>query len=194
MNKKCIAFTREEYEKIIDAIRRGFTLDGVKVRPNPRIATICVVQSCLGLRLGDILKLRMNNFVYDVDKWRLDMNEQKTGKHRDFTVPDKVYNFIQNWAYTNNIGKDAKLFDISERQVELHLNKALKYTGIGVGRHGSHSFRKMYAKLAFEESNHNIELVRTLLQHSSVSVTQLYLGVSSDQVEKAIEKTAMNLV
>lgn len=194
MNKKCLAFSKEEYEKVINAIRCGFTLDGVKVRPNPRIATICIVESCLGLRLGDVLKLRMTDFIYDSGRWRLDIKEQKTGKSRTFTVPDEIYNFIQSWAYNNNINKKAKLFDVCERQVELHLNKALKYTGIPVGSHGSHSFRKMFATSVYNENNHDIELVRILLQHSSVNISQRYLGVSQERVEQAIEKTVTNLI
>lgn len=50
MNKKWVALTEEQYRESINLLRNGFKLDGVAIRPNPRIATVCVVQACLGLR------------------------------------------------------------------------------------------------------------------------------------------------
>ena len=39
MNKKTRALSKEEYEKIIETIQYGFIYNGIKVQPNPRIAT-----------------------------------------------------------------------------------------------------------------------------------------------------------
>lgn len=49
MNKRCVAFTKEEYEKCIQLLRNGFRLStGVVVKPNERIATICLIEAVLG--------------------------------------------------------------------------------------------------------------------------------------------------
>jgi len=37
-------------------------------------------------------------------------------------------------------------------------------------------------------NHYNIELVRTLLQHSSVNVTQRYIGIGSKEMEDALKK------
>ena len=71
MNKRCIALTEEQYKESISLLRSGFDLNGVHVRPNPRIATVLVLQACLGLRLGDTLQLRMTSFIKDGNRWRL---------------------------------------------------------------------------------------------------------------------------
>ena len=39
----------------------------------------------------------------------------------------------------------------------------------------------------FENNDYNFEIVRELLQHSTVAVTQKYLGVTSKQVANAID-------
>ena len=78
MNKKCVALTDEQYRRSIELLRHGFMLDGRLVKPNERIAAAEVVQASLGLRLGDVLDLRMSSFVRDGDRWRLDIMEQKT--------------------------------------------------------------------------------------------------------------------
>ncbi|OJT80400.1 integrase [Clostridioides difficile] len=43
----------------------------------------------------------------------------------------------------------------------------------------THSFRKLYATTQFEKSNNNLELVKELLNHSSVATTQRYIRGNS---------------
>lgn len=48
----------------------------------------------------------------------------------------------------------------------------------------------MFATRVYLENDCNIELVRLLLQHSSVAVAQRYIGISQKIVEDALAKTA----
>lgn len=194
VNKKCIALTEEQYKESIALLRSGFDLDGVSVRANPRIATIEVLQACLGLRLGDVLKLKMSSFIKDGNRWRLDIVEQKTKKVRNFTVPVEVYSFIQQYAIDSNIGKDVKLFDISERQVERQLSKVFSKMNLPLKSYSSHSYRKYFATQVYVNNDFNIQLVQTLLQHSSVQTTQRYLSIGSKQIEDALAMTAASIV
>lgn len=73
MNKKCVALTNEEYERVIDLLRNGFVYKEHMIRPNGRIATIAILETTLGLRLGDVLKLRLSSFVRDGGNWKLDI-------------------------------------------------------------------------------------------------------------------------
>ena len=188
MNKKCVALTQDEYKESIRLLKEGFELEGVIVKPNERIATLEMLQATLGLRLGDILKLRLSSFIKDGERYRLDIVEQKTGKTRNFTVPLEVYTFIQGYAIEKGMSKEAKLFDVSERQVERHLNKVFTKMGLPLRNYGSHSYRKYFASQIYINNDMNIELVRLLLQHSSVVTTQRYIGVSSKTVEDALAK------
>ena len=194
MNKRCVALTQEQYERSIELMRNGFMLSGVLVKPNGRIAAVEVVQACLGLRLGDTLRLCMSSFIKDGGRWRLDIVEQKTGKVRQFTVPVEVYSFIQDYAMDRGISRSARLFDISERQVERHLNKVFEKMGLPLRQYGSHSFRKFFATKVYLDNEMNIELVRVLLQHSSVAISQKYIGISQKMVEDALAKTASHII
>ncbi len=194
MNKKCVALTYEQYAQSIYLLRSGFVLNGVTVRPNDRIATIEVLQATLGLRLGDTLNLRMTSFVKDSNRYRLNITEEKTGKLRTFTVPVEVYSFIQGYAISNSIKPEARLFDISSRQVERHLNMVFVKMGLPLERYGSHSYRKYFATKIYNDNNYDIELVRVLLQHSSVTTTQRYLSISNKQVEDALAMTSKHLI
>ena len=186
MNKRTRAIDEDTYKLIISTIRNGFVNNGVVHNRNERIATILVIEYNLGLRVGDILNLTMNSFVKEGNRYRLDIYEQKTGKFRNFTVPNEVYQFVRDYAYAHNISTKAKLFPITERAVLKHLKVVCSHLGLdGVG---SHSFRKGFATNVYVNNHYNIELVRTLLQHSSVNVTQRYIGIGSKELEDAISK------
>ena len=193
MNKRCVALSDEQYRESIRLLREGFVLEGKIIKPNPRIATVAVLQASLGLRLGDVLQLNMGSFIKESGRWKLNIKEQKTGKVRDFTVPVEIYSFIQDYAINMGISNTAKLFDISERQVERHLNKVFSKMELPLRSFGSHSYRKYFATRVYLDNEMNIMIVKTLLQHSSVAVTQRYIGLSQKTVEDALAKTVAHL-
>jgi integrase len=194
MNKRCVAYSDAEYERVVSLLRNGFMLEGHHIRPNSRVATIVVLEATLGLRLCDILNLRMTSFIKDGERYRLDIVEKKTGKKREFTVPIEVYSYIQSYALNSGISADAKLFDISERQVQRHLNLAIRKMGLNLRNYGSHSARKYFSTKVYIDSGYNISLVQKLLQHSSSSITERYIGISQKDVEMALEKTKCHLL
>lgn len=187
LNKKTIALTEEQYKEIISTMRNGFVCsDGHVVKPNKKIATALSLEANLGLRISDILQLRLSDIIRDGDRYRLDIVEQKTKKKREFTVPTDIYIYIQNYALENNINPVAKLFDISERAVNKHLKLVCDYLGYqGIG---SHSFRKYFATSIYVNNHYDINLVRVLLQHSSTITTQRYIGLQSEEIENALQK------
>lgn len=186
MNKKTVALTEEQYKTIISTIRAGVIMEnGSVINPNKRIATALTLEANLGLRISDILQLRLSAIIRDGDRYRLNIVEQKTQKKREFTVPTDIYVYIQKYALDNNISPSAKLFDISERAVNKHLKAIcdyLGYTGIG-----SHSFRKYFATCIYTNNNYDINLVRVLLQHSSTTTTQRYIGLQEKHIEEALQ-------
>lgn len=187
LNKKTIALTEEQYKEIISTMRNGFVCsDGHVVKPNKKIATALSLEANLGLRISDILQLKLSDIIRDGDRYRLDIVEQKTKKKREFTVPTDIYIYIQNYALENNINPVAKLFDISERAVNKHLKLVCDYLGYqGIG---SHSFRKYFATSIYVNNHYDINLVRVLLQHYSTITTQRYIGLQSEEIENALQK------
>ena len=186
MNKKTIALTSEQYSRIIKIICSGFICtDGHTVKPNIRIATALSLEANLGLRISDILQLRLSSIIHDGERYRLDIVEKKTKKKREFTVPIEIYSYIQNYVLEINISPTAKLFNISERTIQNHLQLVCGY--LGYDNISTHSFRKFFASSIYMDNNYNIELVRVLLQHSSVATTQRYIGIGSHEVENALK-------
>ena len=181
MNKKTTALTTEQYMEIITTIKEGFC----GCRPNERIATALVLEANLGLRISDILRLHLADIVRDGDRYRLDVVEQKTGKHRVFTVPLVIQQYIENYCLRNGIKSTDLIFPITERAVQKQIKLVCDYLGYdGIS---THSFRKWYATEIYKNNGYDITLVQRLLQHSSAAVTQRYIGLEPQRIEQAIE-------
>ena len=181
MNKRTKALTTEQYKEIIQTLKEGFC----GCRPNERIATALVLEGNLGLRISDIVKLRPCDIVRDGDRYRLEITEQKTGKKRIFTVPLVIQQYIENYCLRNGIKQNELIFPITERAIQKQLAIVCDYLGYeGIS---THSFRKWYATEIYKNNGYDIALVQRLLQHSSAAVTQRYIGIESQRIEKAIE-------
>lgn len=185
-NKRTRALSKEEFEKIIYTIRTGFiTSTGEKVRPNIRIATALTLQGNLGLRIGDIVKFKLSDIIFESGRYRLDIIEEKTGKARTFTVPTEVYIFLQKYALENNIKPKSRLFNITVRAVQKHLQKVCDY--LGLENVSTHSCRKFFCNEIYKNSDFNIYLINFLMHHSSIETTKRYLSIDSKQVETALQ-------
>ena len=170
MNKKTKALTTEQYKEIIQTMREGFS----GCRPNKRTATALVLEGNLGLRISDILQLRLRDIVRDGDRYRLEITEQKTGKRRQVGLPDWLITEIirragaSEWAFP---GRDSKKHrtrqavwkDIKRVQRALRLDINL----------GTHSMRKDYAVWLMRQYG-DIAKVQRALNHDSSTVTMLY--------------------
>ena len=181
MNKKTTALTTEQYKEIIQTMKEGFC----GCRPNERIATALVLEGNLGIRVSDIIKLRLCDIVRDGDRFRLSIVEQKTGKERVFTVPLLIQQYIENYCLRNGIKPTERIFPITERMIQKQLKIVCDYLGYeGIS---THSFRKWYATEIYRNNGFDIALVQRLLQHSSAATTQRYIGIEPQRIEKAIE-------
>lgn len=187
MNFKTVALTEVQFYLIVKTIRGGFiSSTGRHVYGNERIFVLLTLQGNIGARIGDIVKLKLSDIILDGGRYRLNIIEEKTGKSRNFTVPTEIFTFLQSYALTQGIKPNQRLFDLSVRAVQKHLQLVCQYLNIqGVS---THSFRKFFAMSIYNNTGHNASIVKELLQHSSIAVTQRYLTVQPDIIEQALAK------
>ena len=148
-------------------------------RPNTQIALILSLQANMGLRIGDILSLKLSSFKGN----KLQIREDKTDKLQYREINPAITNMIMEYALENNIKKSDDLFKITARAVQKQLKIVCDY--LELENISTHSFRKMYATNQYEANNNNIELVKELLNHSSIATTQRYIRVSQKEINKA---------
>ena len=166
------------------------------MRANERVAMALTLEANIGIRISDIINLRLIDIIKDGERYRLDIVEQKTQKKREFTVPQEIYLYIKNYCYDNKIESDEFLFPSSSTRKDIPLNTqtvqrmlriVCDYLGYNDLDISSHSFRKFFATRVYQNSGYNVVLVQTLLQHSSPEVTQRYIGIGTKQVEEALK-------
>ena len=106
-------------------------------------------------------------------------------KERIFTVLLVIQQYIENYCLRNSIRRNDLIFPITTREVQKVLARVCDYLGYeGIS---THSFRKFYASDIYIKNNCDIALVQRLLQHSSPAVTQRYIGIEPQRIERAIE-------
>jgi len=173
---------------IIQALRQGYTHNGITHRSNYQIATIMLLQANLGCRIGDIVNLTVENIVFDGEAWRLDMIEQKTGKLRRYVVPTPVKAIIDDWCRMKCITK-GRLFKCGEQAVWKQLRAVTSY--LNMKDVSAHSFRKAAAFRVYMDSGKDIALTSQFLNHASPNTSLLYLRRSNKQMDEICSQSAV---
>ncbi|MDB8802753.1 tyrosine-type recombinase/integrase [Romboutsia sp. 1001216sp1] len=172
-----------EYKEIIELIQKGFTYaEGNKekhFRANTQMALALTLQANIGLRIGDVLELKLANFKGN----KLEVREDKTDKLQYRDINSAITQLVLEYALDKRLNKSDNLFNIGVRAIQKQLKIICNY--LGLENISTHSFRKMYATLQYEANNHNLELIKELLNHSSISTTQRYIRVSQQAINKA---------
>ena len=75
-NKTTVALNMDQYKEIIETMKSG----GVGFRPNNRIATALVLEANLGLRIEDILNLKLKDIISDGSRYRLNKKKKRPAK------------------------------------------------------------------------------------------------------------------
>ncbi|MGL4450236.1 MAG: tyrosine-type recombinase/integrase [Sarcina sp.] len=175
--------TNEEFDKIISILQYGIKFEdrhGSKrhIKPNRQVALILSVQATIGFRINDILRMKLR----DIRGNKISFIEQKTKKLQYRQVNINFIEALQDYADELNLGLNDYLFNITSRNISMILKRVTDY--LGYNYIGTHSFRKFYAVNAYKASNNNLELVRSLLNHSSVSITQRYINVDQEKIDE----------
>ncbi|WP_044914179.1 hypothetical protein [Butyrivibrio sp. WCE2006] len=141
-NKKVGELTIEQFMEIIETIKLG----GPGFDANNRVATILMIQAMTGMRLGDVLALKMDDLLYkgNSDGYVLSYRIAKFEKLGEMPISEGLYKLITNYAKESGIGKGEQLFPISGRAVQKILKKVTDFLEIDCV--GTRSFRDLHLR------------------------------------------------
>lgn len=183
-------WSAEELDKLISVIDRTSPI-------GKRDYAIILIACVLGLRSGDIKKLKFSNIDW-VNK-RISLVQSKTKKPLILPLPDAVgwaiidyikngrpnfkdseYIFIKHMPPFDNYGENARLYEIIGR----YLRKAGLYEN---RKHkiGMHSLRHSAASLLLEEGV-QLPVITQILGHSSVDITAVYLKTDLNKLKECV--------
>ena len=151
------------------------------------MALILTLTGNSGLRIGDCLNLTLKSFIKEGDTYRFNITEEKTGKKRTTLIPEEIYKMIKEFAETHS-RTDKPIFNYTTRAIQYKLKSVCEYLGEDYKNVSTHSLRKHAGMSIYRKSGNDIELTRKFLNHSSVSITQRYLGVDDDDINDLLRK------
>lgn len=152
-------------------------LDNVLAALMPSNALVCQVSLHTGLRVSDVLNLKTEQLAP-----RFWVTEAKTGKRKLVGLPGPLLDAIREqagevWAFPGRSGEGHRT-----RQAVWSDVKRAAWAFRVPQNIGAHSFRKTYAADVMAACG-DVERVRRALNHSSPTVTMLYL-IAAQNVQK----------
>lgn len=182
----------EQFINIIKLIKNGFVYkvgnQTKQFRPNKKLFTVLVAQATTGLRIGDIVQIKPKNILGN----NIRLIEEKTNKEQYREVSIQTIELLSNYITENDVSPNEIVFTrCTVRSVQKNLKIVcdhLNYKNIS-----THSFRKYFATSVYKDSNYDIELVRRILNHSSVLTTQKYLGITKGEIDSISKSVSANI-
>jgi integrase len=156
------------------------------------------------LRISDLLQLRVGDFIDDKGdiRERFAIREEKRAKRNVVTINASIREALEKFlhAYPDIAQDKDNLLFFSTRNSKSYKNfthsitrvqawrliaEACRAVGLN-GNYGTHTLRKTWGYHA-RQSGVPIELIMAKLNHSSISMTKRYLGITDDELQAIAE-------
>lgn len=175
--------------KKIDAVKK-YLLGAGKIRDY----ALFVVGINTGLRISDLLNLKWQDVLTEKKKFKnsIYIREEKTGKEKIFPINEstkkalkRLFDSLSDLDYNHPIflSRQGKYERISRHSAYRVIHNACKAVGVP-GKIGTHTLRKTWGYWAWKNGV-PLPIIMEVLNHSSISVTKRYLGITQDEINKA---------
>lgn len=158
-------------------------------------------------RISDMLKFRISDFIYKDGSFKhdIEIKEQKTGKFARFLINDAMqfavtkylaalpYYELSDYLFKSRKGENKAISRQQAWNVIHDMSEAIGLYKKGI-KAGCHTMRKSGACAALDANPNNprqMVTVQNMLNHSSLEMTQIYLGI--DQEAKNEVYSSLNI-
>jgi integrase len=162
------------------------------LKSHPRNLLLFVLGVNNGLRVVDLLKLKVKQ-VRDARVGEIvRIKESKTGKPNILVINASVHNALQIYLQSGELSGEDYLFKSSRGQGAIKkglVNKLIKRWTASVnlrGRYGCASLRKSWGYIQRTVHGVGFEVIAKRFNHSSPAVTMRYLGIQDQEVYKSL--------
>lgn len=153
------------------------------------------------LRISDLLRLQISH-ILDTDNTPVErfwIREEKTGKRYELHLNGSINEAIEQYlaAYPNVVNDrgnfiffNTKTMDYSQSIKRGHAWKTIRQLceDVGLtGEYGTHTLRKTWAYHA-RQNGVDIETIMNRLNHTSISSTMRYIGITDDELLAVMRK------
>lgn len=157
---------------------------------DPKYAAIFKVGVNTGLRISDIIPLKVRDIFHDDFRFKehLTLTEKKTGKEKRIKLNDTLKKSLKQYIDQSQLKMEDYLFYsrkggyVGRIQVYKVLTDAAH--AVGIENFGTHSLRKTWGYWTYKISKYNIALIMDTFNHSSPSITLRYIGINQEQKDE----------
>jgi len=164
----------------VSALKSKSQIEAMKKVLNSRDKLLFTLGINMGLRISDLLKLKVSDVTEDIT-----ITEKKTNKRRTITLNDSAKKAICD--YIKGLSPDQYLFKsrkgnepIDRIQAYRILNDAAHKAGIK-GNIGTHTLRKTFGYWSYKNGV-DISLLQKVFNHSSPAITLSYIGITREDI------------
>lgn len=166
------------------------------LQDNPRDLMMFVIGINSGLRVQDILSLKVADLMGRNIGDRISVKEKKTSKENVLIVNKEILEVFK--SYLDALNPDEAHYLIKSRKGKNYPLTTYRVTGLVKewanalnikGNFGAHSLRKTFCYIQRVHYGVPWEILSKRLNHSSPSVTRRYIGVKEEEVESILLNT-----
>ena len=160
---------------------------------NPRDRLLFIIGINSGLRVQDILSLKIKDVKLCKVGDRVAVLEKKTGKENVFIMNKEISASLQEYLTTidpidnhflfkSRKGRNSPLTTYAVTQMVQRWCDSINL----IGNYGAHTLRKTWCYHQRKTFGVSWEILAKRLNHSSPSITRRYLGVKEEEVEEIL--------
>ena len=163
-------------------------------RPRDRLLFICGCNS--GLRVQDLLALKIGDVKYANIGDRIAIREKKTGKENIFMVNKEIKEALDAYLKTVKANDEQFLFKsrkgsnspLTTYAVTMYVQQWCDAINLHINA-GAHTLRKTWCYQQRMTYGTSWEVIAKRLNHCSPSITRRYIGVKEEEVEEVLMKS-----
>lgn len=149
-----------------------------------------------GLRLSELVNINLKNIRNDT-LTVIGKGNKERSVHLNRACINAISDYMEVRPKDNLKEKEALFISergtrIGQRMVELLVKKYVKLCGLDETKYTPHKLRHTAATLMHKYGHVDIRALQQVLGHESISTTQIYTHVESDEVKNAIDSNPLN--
>jgi len=163
------------------------------LRDKPRDLLLFTMGVNSGMRVQDLLSLRVEDVKDKKVGERISVREKKTGKENVIVINKEIADCFK--VYLKEIEPEDEHFVFRSRKGANYPISTYRVTGLVKswaaamnikGNHGAHTLRKTFCYIQRVHFGVPWEVLSKRLNHSSPSITRRYLGIQAEEVEEIL--------
>jgi integrase len=160
---------------------------------NPRDRLLFIIGINSGLRVQDLLSLKIEDVKTCKIGDRIAVKEKKTGKENVFIMNKEIFaalqEYLQNIEYKDDHflfkSRKGKNYPLTTYAVTQMVQRWCGEINLNINA-GAHTLRKTWCYHQRKTFGVSWEILAKRLNHSSPSITRRYLGVKEEEVEEVL--------